>query len=75
MFLIDGERIAGEGASETIDFNRIGIDNIERIEIVKGAMSTLYGSNALSGVVNIITKRANRPFVGNVSAVDRKSVV
>lgn len=68
LFLIDGERIAGEGASETIDFNRIGIDNIERIEIVKGAMSTLYGSNALSGVVNIITKKANRPFVGNVSA-------
>ena len=31
-------------------------------------MSTLYGSNALSGVVNIITKKANRPFVGNVSA-------
>lgn len=68
LFLVDGERIAGEAANDNIDFNRLGIDNIERIEIVRGAMSTLYGSNALSGVVNIITKKANRPFVGNVSA-------
>lgn len=67
LFLIDGERIAGEAASDNIDFNRLGIDNIERIEIVRGTMSTLYGSNALSGVVNIITKKANRPFIGNIS--------
>ncbi len=68
LFLIDGERIAGEGAADNIDFTRLDIDNIERIEIIKGAMSTLYGSNALGGVVNIITKKANRPFIGTISS-------
>ena len=67
LFLIDGERIAGEGALDNVDFSRLNVDNIERIEIVKNAMSTLYGSNALGGVINIITKKANRPFVGTVS--------
>lgn len=67
LFLVDGERIAGEGATNNIDFSRLNVDNIERIEIVKGAMSTLYGSNALGGVINIITKKADRPLVGNIS--------
>lgn len=57
LFLIDGERIAGEGALDNVDFSRLNVDNIERIEIVKNAMSTLYGSNALGGVINIITKK------------------
>lgn len=68
LFLVDGERIAGQGAQDNIDFNSLNIDNVERIEIVKGAMSTLYGSNALGGVINIITKNPNRPFVGNISS-------
>ncbi len=55
LFLVDGERLAGETSGD-IDYSRINIGNIERIEIVKGASSTLYGSNALGGVVNIITK-------------------
>ena len=55
LFLVDGERIAGETSGD-IDYSRINIANIERIEVVKGASSTLYGSNALGGVVNIITK-------------------
>jgi outer membrane receptor for ferrienterochelin and colicins len=67
LFLIDGERIGGEGAADNIDFERFNIDDIERIEIIKGAASTLYGSNALGGVINIITKSANRPFIGSVS--------
>ncbi len=68
LFLMDGERIAGEGASNNIDFDRIDVDNIARIEVVKGAMSTLYGSQAMGGVVNIITKNAERPFSADVSA-------
>lgn len=68
LFLIDGERVSGEGADHNVDFTRFNIDDIERIEVVKGAQSTLYGSNALGGVINIITKGANRPFTGNVSA-------
>lgn len=68
LFLLDGERLAGEGSSNNIDYSRIDVDNIKRIEIVKGPMSTLYGSQAMGGVVNIITKDADRPFTGNVSA-------
>lgn len=67
LFLLDGERMAGEGASNNPDFERINIDDVERIEIVRGAMSTLYGSSAMGGVVNIITRNANRPFSATVS--------
>ncbi len=68
LFLIDGERLSGEGAADNVDFSRFNIDEIERIEVVKGAMSTLYGSNALGGVINIITKEATQPFTGNISS-------
>ena len=59
LFLIDGERIAGEN-SGNIDYQRINMYNVERIEIVKGASSALYGSQAMGGVVNIITKQAKQ---------------
>ena len=68
LFLVDGERISGEGSDHNPDFSRFNIDDIERIEVVKGAQSTLYASNALGAVINIITKSANRPFTGNVNA-------
>ena len=68
LFLVDGERISGEGSDHNVDFTRLNIDDIERIEVIKGSQSTLYGSNALGGVINIITKSANRPFTGNVNA-------
>ena len=55
LFLVDGERLAGE-TLDNIDYNRLNMDNVERIEIVKGAASSLYGSNAVGGVVNIISK-------------------
>ena len=58
LFLVDGERLSGEGADHNIDFNRLNVDNIERVEIVRGAASTLYDSRAIGGVINIITKRA-----------------
>lgn len=68
LFLIDGERVSGEGADHNVDFTRFNVDDIERIEVIKGSQSTVYGSNALGGVINIITKNANRPFTGNLSA-------
>ena len=55
LFLIDGERMAGETYGN-VDYSRINVDDIERIEIVRGASSVLYGSNAMGAVVNIITK-------------------
>ena len=60
LFLIDGERLAGE-TMDDVDFSRLTMDNVERIEIGKGAASALYGSNAVGGVVNIITKKADQP--------------
>ena len=68
LFLVDGERVSGEGADHNVDFTRFNVDDIERIEVIKGSQSTIYGSNALGGVVNIITKNADRPFTGNLNA-------
>ncbi len=59
LFLIDGERIAGESGGN-IDYSRLNTANIERIEIVKGAASALYGSQAMGGVINIITKKTRK---------------
>lgn len=67
LFLVDGERLAGE-TLDNIDYNRLNMDNVERIEIVKGAASSLYGSNAVGGVVNIISKNSSEPWLANVNA-------
>ena len=56
LILIDGKRIHGDNGGEN-DLSLIDPHNIERIEIVKGAQSALYGSDAMAGVVNIITKK------------------
>ena len=67
LFLVDGERLAGE-TMDDVDFTRLSMDNVERIEIVKGAASGLYGSNATGGVINIITKKSQKPVTLNVNA-------
>jgi len=56
LILIDGKRIHGDVGGEN-DLGLIDPHNIEKIEIVKGAQSALYGSDAMAGVINIITKR------------------
>ncbi|HOS72334.1 MAG TPA: TonB-dependent receptor [Bacteroidales bacterium] len=61
LFLVDGERIAGE-ISGDIDYSMLNLENIDRIEVIKGASSSLYGSNAIGGVINIITKKIDEPF-------------
>lgn len=66
LFLVDGERLAGE-TLDNVDYNRLNMDNVGRIEIVKGAASSLYGSNAIGGVVNIISKNSEEPWSVNVS--------
>lgn len=67
LFLVDGERLAGE-TMDDVDFTRLNMDNVERIEIVKGAASALYGSQAAGGVINIITKRSQQPWTLQVNA-------
>jgi len=56
LVLIDGKRIHGDVGGEN-DLSLIDPHNIERIEIVKGAQSALYGSDAMAGVINVITKK------------------
>jgi outer membrane receptor for ferrienterochelin and colicins len=57
LVLLDGQPLAGR-LSGTFDISRLPVAMIERVEIVKGAQSTLYGSEAMGGVVNIITRPA-----------------
>ena len=67
LFLVDGERLAGE-TLDNVDYNRLNLENIGQVEIVKGASSALYGANAVGGVVNLITKENNDPWHVNVNS-------
>lgn len=59
--LIDNVPIINEeGVGNNTDLTLINLDDIERIEIVEGAMGVQYGSNAVSGIINIITKKSSR---------------
>lgn len=65
LFLIDGMRVNGE-LNKAYELDRIPAGVIDRIEIVKGSASLLYGSEAMGGVVNIITRRGQNDFSGDV---------
>lgn len=54
LILVDGKRLAGDVGGDN-DLERIDMSNIRRVEIVKGGASSLYGSEAMGGVINIIT--------------------
>lgn len=55
MVLIDGQPMLGRN-NGNFDLSRISVTNVERIEVIKGASSCLYGSDALGGAINIITR-------------------
>ena len=65
QILIDGQPMIGRVAG-VLDLSRISVGNVERVEVVKGPMSSLYGSEALAGVINIITKKPDAGFSGMV---------
>ncbi len=66
LILIDGEPVIGRTAG-TLDLSRITVNGIEQIEIVKGPTSSLYGSEAMAGVVNIITKKNTDRFAFDIN--------
>ena len=61
LFLQDGERMTGDMAGN-LDYERFNLHAIDRIEIVKGASSTLYGSRASGAVINLISKKTQKPL-------------
>ncbi|WP_301584249.1 TonB-dependent receptor domain-containing protein [Halomonas alkaliantarctica] len=72
LILIDGRRqnaagsVTPNGFGETSTSFFPPVSSIERIEVIRGPMSTLYGSDAMGGVINIITRRVDREWVGSV---------
>lgn len=69
LIQIDGKRVYGDVGGQT-DLGRINTANIKRIEVVKGALSSLYGSEAMAGVINIITKEStNKLHIENSTRI------
>ncbi len=66
LVLVDGVRV-NDPTSGHIFGNVVALQDIERVEVVRGGSSTIYGEGAIGGVVNIITKSATRPFGGGAS--------
>ncbi len=63
LIMIDGRRIRTEETDQTANFyelQRIDMNNVERVEIVRGATSSLYGADAMGGVINIITRTPDK---------------
>ena len=66
--LIDGVPLIGR-VNGVLNLNQINLDNIERIEVVEGPVSVFYGTDAMGGTINLITKkRQNKAFKGSVKA-------
>ena len=64
LVLVDGKKLAGDVSGNT-DLSRINMGNVKRIEVLKGAASALYGSEAIGGVINIITENHKDAFYGS----------
>ena len=62
LILINGQKVTGD-ISNNVDLNRIDMSRIERIEVLDGAASSLYGSDAIAGVINIITSQPTDALV------------
>ena len=65
LVLVDGRRYLGKNGFGELDLADLNIANIDRVEIVKGAGSAIYGSEAMGGVVNFITKKAGTSAMTN----------
>lgn len=68
LILIDGIPVGDpSNISNTFDLNMIAIGQVERVEILKGAQSTLWGSDAVAGVINIITKKVTKSGISSTA--------
>ncbi|HIE41063.1 MAG TPA: hypothetical protein EYP80_00195 [Candidatus Aenigmarchaeota archaeon] len=65
LLLIDGRRLTGE-VGGSLEIDRVNVNNIQRIEIIRGAASGLYGTDSLGGVINIITKKNPKDFLTTI---------
>ena len=71
LILINGQKLSGD-ISNNVDLNRINMSRVKRIEVLDGAASSLYGSDAIAGVINIITDQPTQDFI-NVTSDTRVS--
>lgn len=68
VMVIDGVRISDPSATGGgYSFSNLLIDDIERVEILRGPQSILWGSDAIGGVVNVLTRRAEKPLEGSMA--------
>ena len=66
LILINGQKLSGD-ISNNVDLNRINMLRVKRIEVLDGAASSLYGSDAIAGVINIITDQPTKDLIGVTS--------
>ena len=66
LILINGQKLTGD-ISNNVDLNRINMSRVKRIEVLDGAASSLYGSDAIAGVINIITDQPTQNLVSITS--------
>lgn len=66
--------VSDEGMGNLVDLTKINVNNIERIEVVKGSMGVEYGNNAVAGVINIITKKSYGKKVSILASLQEETV-
>jgi len=66
--------VSDKGMGNLVDLTKINVNNIERIEIVKGAMGVEYGNNAMAGVINIITKKTYQKKININASLQEETV-
>ena len=68
LILLDNQPLIGRSAG-TFDLNRVTLGNVNQIEIIRGASSSLYGNEALAGVINIISEKPKNGFTSTISSL------
>lgn len=66
LVLVDGVEVNDAGQDDALNWGTLMATDIERVEVIRGPQSALHGSDAIAGVVNIITRRASSPFSADV---------